>query len=158
MSETRASWTRRFFAYLVDNIIVEVIWIGLILILGLVLPIDIVELPDFEFPENNGGNLFAVEATSDLTNTAFTYATVFPFRFIYWVYYEYKRGQTIGKRMLQVRTVKIDGSNQDFIDVVILTFFKTSLIPFDVLLGVLFLRGKKERISNRLTNTIVVSV
>ena len=60
--------------------------------------------------------------------------------------------------MLQVRTVKIDGSNQDFIDVVILTFFKTSLIPFDVLLGVLFLRGKKERISNRLTNTILVYV
>ena len=158
MSETRASWTRRFFAYLIDNIIVEVIWIGLILILGLVSPIEIVELPDFEFPENNGGSLFAVEATSDLTNTAFTYATVFPFRFIYWVYYEYKRGQTIGKRMLQIRTIKIDGSNQDFIDVVVLTFFKTSLIPFDVLLGVLFMRGKKERISNRLTNTVVVSV
>ena len=49
MSETRASWTRRFFAYLIDNIIVEVIWIGLILILGLVSPIEIVELPDFEF-------------------------------------------------------------------------------------------------------------
>ena len=158
MSETRASWTRRFFAYLIDNIIVEVIWIGLILILGLVSPIEIVELPDFEFPENNGGNLFAVEATSDLTNTAFTYATVFPFRFLYWTYYEYKRGQTIGKRMLQVRTVKIDGSDQGFIDVVILTTFKTSLIPFDVLLGVLFMRGKKERISNRLTNTVVVSV
>ena len=158
MSEIRASWTRRFFAYLIDNIIVEVIWIGLILILGLVSPIEIVELPDFEFPENNGGNLFAVEATSDLTNTAFTYATVFPFRFIYWVYYEYKRGQTIGKRMLQIRTIKIDGSDQDFIDVIVLTFFKTSLIPFDVLLGVLFIRGKKERISNKLTNTIVVSV
>ena len=158
MSETRASWTRRFFAYLLDNIIVEVIWIGLVLILGLVSPIEIVELPEFEFPENNGGNLFAVEATSDVTITAFTYATVFPFRFIYWVYYEYKRGQTIGKRMLQIRTIKIDGSDQDFIDVIVLTFFKTSLIPFDVLLGVLFIRGKKERISNKLTNTIVVSV
>jgi len=58
---------------------------------------------------------------------------------------------------MQIKTVKIDGSDQDLITVVVLTFFKTSLIPFDVLLGVLFFRGKKERISNRFTNTIVVS-
>ena len=59
--------------------------------------------------------------------------------------------------MMQIKTVKIDGSDQDLITVIILTFFKTSLIPFDVLLGVLFFRGKKERVSNRFTNTIVVS-
>jgi hypothetical protein len=59
--------------------------------------------------------------------------------------------------MMQIKTIKIDGSDQDLITVVVLTFFKTSLIPFDVLLGVMFFRGKKERVSNRFTNTIVVS-
>jgi hypothetical protein len=59
--------------------------------------------------------------------------------------------------MMQIKTIKIDGSDQDLITVVVLTFFKTSLIPFDVLLGVLFFRGKRERVSNRFTNTIVVS-
>ena len=59
--------------------------------------------------------------------------------------------------MMQIKTVKIDGSDQDLITVIILTFFKTSLIPFDVLLGALFFRGKKERVSNRFTNTIVIS-
>ena len=76
---------------------------------------------------------------------------------LYWIYFEFKRGQTIGKKMMQIKTIKIDGSDQDLMSIIILTACKTSLIPFDVLFGVLFFRGKKERVSNRFTNTIVVS-
>ena len=164
MSEfVRASWSRRFIAYTIDNIIVEVFWIVLIIGLIALTPLSLNDVIDVIDPGNDiwfgdeVGQILTIESSSGVDDVLFGYATVVPFRFLYWVYYEYKRGQTIGKRMMQIKTIKMDGSDQDLITVIVLTAFKTSLIPFDVLLGVLFFRGKKERVSNRFTNTIVVS-
>ena len=160
----RASWSRRFIAYTIDNIIVEGFWIVLIAGLIIFTPASISDVFDIIDPENElglgneeVGQVLTLESSSSTSNIIFGYATVVPFRFIYWVYFEFKRGQTIGKRMMQIKTIKIDGSNQDLMSIIILTACKTSLIPFDVLFGVLFFRGKKERVSNRFTNTIVVS-
>ena len=162
MSEfKRASWSRRFIAYVIDNVIIEVFWIALIMGLIVFTPVDLNEVIDVIDPENELGlgeeigQILTMESSS--STSVFGYASVIPLHFLYFIYFEFKRKRTIGKRMMQVKTVKIDGSDQDLITVIILTFFKTSLIPFDVLLGVLFFRGKKERISNRFTNTIVIS-
>ena len=165
MSEfKRASWSRRFIAYTIDNIIVELFWIVLIAGLIIFTPADVSDIFDIIDPENElglgneeVGQILTLESSSNTGSIIFGYATVVPFRFLYWVYYEYKRGQTIGKRMMQIKTIKIDGSDQDLMSIIILTACKTSLIPFDVLFGVLFFRGKKERVSNRFTNTIVIS-
>jgi len=165
MSEfKRASWSRRFIAYTIDNIIVELFWIVLIAGLIIFTPAEVSDIFDIIDPENElglgneeVGQILTLESSSNTSNVIFGYATVIPFRFLYWVYYEYKKGQTIGKRMMQIKTIKIDGSDQDLMSIIILTACKTSLIPFDVLFGVIFMRGKKERISNRFTNTIVVS-
>ena len=165
MSEfKRASWSRRFIAYTIDNIIVELFWIVLIAGLIIFTPAEVSDIFDIIDPENElglgneeVGQILTLESSSNTSNVIFGYATVIPFRFLYWVYYEYKRGQTIGKRMMEIKTIKIDGSDQDLMSIIILTACKTSLIPFDVLFGVLFFRGKKERVSNRFTNTIVVS-
>ena len=165
MSEfKRASWSRRFIAYTIDNIIVELFWIVLIAGLIIFTSAEVSDVFDIIDPENElglgneeVGQILTLESSSNTSNVIFGYATVIPFRFLYWVYYEYKKGQTIGKRMMQIKTIKIDGSNQDLMSIIILTACKTSLIPFDVLFGVLFFRGKKERVSNRFTNTIVVS-
>ena len=165
MSEfKRASWSRRFIAYTIDNIIVELFWIVLIAGLIIFTPAEVSDIFDIIDPENElglgneeVGQILTLESSSNTSNVIFGYATVIPFRFLYWVYYEYKKGQTIGKRMMQIKTIKIDGSDQDLMSIIILTACKTSLIPFDVLFGVLFFRGKKERVSNRFTNTIVVS-
>ena len=165
MSEfKRASWSRRFIAYTIDNIIVELFWIVLIAGLIIFTPAEVSDIFDIIDPENElglgnneVGQVLTLESSSNTSNVIFGYATVIPFRFLYWVYYEYKKGQTIGKRMMQIKTIKIDGSDQDLMSIIILTACKTSLIPFDVLFGVLFFRGKKERVSNRFTNTIVVS-
>ena len=164
MSEfKRASWSRRFIAYTIDNIIVELFWIVLIAGLIIFTPADVSDIFDIIDPENElglgneeVGQILTLEASSS-TNIIFGYVTVIPFRFLYWVYFEFKRGQTIGKKMMQIKTIKIDGSDQDLMSIIILTACKTALIPFDVLFGVLFFRGKKERVSNRFTNTIVVS-
>ena len=165
MSEfKRASWSRRFIAYTIDNIIVELFWIVLIAGLIIFTPADVSDIIDIIDPENElglgneeVGQILTLESSSSTGSIIFGYATVVPFRFLYWIYYEYKRGQTIGKRMMQIKTIKVDGSDQDLMSIIILTACKTSLIPFDVLFGVLFFRGKKERVSNRFTNTIVVS-
>ena len=165
MSEfKRASWSRRFIAYTIDNIIVELFWIVLIAGLIIFTPADVSDIFDIIDPENElglgneeVGQILTLESSSSTGSIIFGYATVVPFRFLYWIYYEYKRGQTIGKRMMQIKTIKIDGSDQDLMSIIILTACKTSLIPFDVLFGVLFFRGKGERVSNRFTNTIVVS-
>ena len=165
MSEfKRASWSRRFIAYVIDNVIVELFWIVLIAGLIIFTSAEVSDIFDIIDPENElglgnneVGQILPLESSSSASKIIFGYATVVPFRFLYWVYYEYKRGQTIGKRMMQIKTIKMDGSDQDLMSIIILTACKTSLIPFDVLLGVLFFRGKKERVSNRFTNTIVVS-
>ena len=165
MSEfKRAAWSGRFIAYTIDNIIVELFWIVLIAGLIIFTPAEVSDIFDIIDPENElglgneeVGQILTLESSSNTSNVIFGYATVIPFRFLYWVYYEYKKGQTIGKRMMQIKTIKIDGSDQDLMSIIILTACKTSLIPFDVLFGVLFFRGKKERVSNRFTNTIVVS-
>ena len=165
MSEfKRASWSRRFIAYTIDNIIVELFWIVLIAGLIIFTSAEVSDVFDIIDPENElglgneeVGQVLTLESSSSTSNIIYGYATVVPFRFLYWIYYEWKRGQTIGKRMMQIKTIKIDGSDQDLMSIIILTACKTSLIPFDVLFGVLFFRGKKERVSNRFTNTIVVS-
>ena len=165
MSEfKRASWSRRFIAYTIDNIIVELFWIVLIAGLIIFTSAEVSDIFDIIDPENElglenekVGQILQLDSSSSTSNIIFGYATVVPFRFLYWVYFEFKRGQTIGKRMMQIKTIKIDGSDQDLMSIIILTACKTSLIPFDVLFGVLFFRGKKERVSNRFTNTIVVS-
>ena len=59
--------------------------------------------------------------------------------------------------MLQIKTVKVDGTRLSLVDAIVLTVFKTTVIPGDVLLGIIFLGKKKQRIANKVTNTIVIS-
>ena len=56
MSEfKRASWTRRFIAYTIDNIIVEVFWIVLIVGLIALTPLSLNEVIDVIDPGNEIG-------------------------------------------------------------------------------------------------------
>ena len=56
MSEfKRASWSRRFIAYTIDNIIVELFWIVLIIAIVGVTPIDRSDVFDIIDPENELG-------------------------------------------------------------------------------------------------------
>ena len=157
MSEFRiASWTRRFFAYLIDNIVIELMLIVLFVILGMFLPSGF-EYPGIFEPPEPVGNLLTVGAVSSTVELGWAYLAVFPFRFLYWMYYEYRFGKTVGKRMLQIKTVKVDGTRLSLVDAIVLTVFKTTVIPGDVLLGIIFLGKKKQRIANKVTNTIVIS-
>ena len=158
MSEFRvASWTRRFFAYLIDNIVIELMLIVLFFILGILIPSGFVSYPGVFEPPEPIGNLLTVGAVSSTVEFGWAYLAVFPFRFLYWMYYEYRFGKTVGKRILHIKTVKVDGTRLSLVDAIVLTVFKTTVIPGDVVLGIIFVGKKKQRIANKVTNTIVIS-
>jgi len=55
--------------------------------------------------------------------------------FAYWTILEYKTGQTIGKKILNLRITDMGGKPTDWKGVMISSFGKTFLLPLDVALG-----------------------
>ena len=136
-----ARWVDRFIAWLIDFIIVS---IGL-------------------------GILFAVLSFPywfDNTNMNMAYRSVGPFNYIisslvfmaYWTYFESTTGQSIGKKVLHLKTTNLGGKNIDAKTAVIESFGKAFLLPLDVILGWIFTNNKRQRIFNRASNTIVIKL
>lgn len=124
---TIAKWQDRFIAWLVDFVIVS---IGIGIVLGAA----------YRFENMHPG----------------WYAGTSSIFFAYWVILEYSSGQSLGKRLLHLKTVKIDGTNPTFVDSIVNSFGKAFLLPVDVVLGLIFTDKKRQRIFNRLSNTIVI--
>jgi uncharacterized RDD family membrane protein YckC len=77
----------------------------------------------------------------------------------YWTYFESTSGQSIGKRLLKIKTIDISGDNRiDIKRAAIESFGKSFLLPIDVILGLIFTNDKRQRIFNRLSNTIVIKL
>jgi uncharacterized RDD family membrane protein YckC len=78
----------------------------------------------------------------------------------YWTYFESTTsGQSIGKRLLKIKTIDISGDNKiDIKRAAIESFGKSFLLPIDVILGLIFTNNKRQRIFNRLSNTIVIKL
>ena len=136
-----ARWIDRFIAWLIDFIIVS---IGLgILFAALSLP--------YWF---------------DNTNMNMAYRSVGPFNYIisslvfmaYWTYFESTTGQSIGKKLLHLKTTDLEGKTIDVKTAVIESFGKAFLLPLDVILGWIFTNNKRQRIFNKASGTIVVKV
>jgi uncharacterized RDD family membrane protein YckC len=136
-----ARWVDRFIAWLIDFIIVS---IGL-------------------------GILFAVLSFPywfDNTDMNMAYRSVGPFNYIisslvfmaYWTYFESTTGQSIGKKLLHLKTTNLGGKNIDAKTAVIESFGKAFLLPLDVILGWIFTNNKRQRIFNRASNTIIIKL
>jgi uncharacterized RDD family membrane protein YckC len=80
--------------------------------------------------------------------------------FGYWTYFESTTsGQSIGKRLLKIKTIDISGDSRiDIKRAAIESFGKSFLLPIDVILGLIFTNNKRQRIFNRLSNTIVIKL
>ena len=126
---TIAKWQDRFLAWLVDFVIVS---IGIGILLGAA-----------NWFDNMHPGWYAI------TSVIF---------FSYWILLESSSGQSLGKRLLHLKTVKIDGSNPTIIDCAVNSFGKAFLLPVDVILGLIFTDKKRQRIFNRLSNTIVIKI
>ena len=86
------------------------------------------------------------------------YVTVSAIFFAYWVILEYRSGQSLGKQLLNLKTTRINGTAPRLIDCIVNSFGKAFLLPVDVILGWIFADKKRQRIFNRLSNTIVIKV
>lgn len=131
-----ASWTTRFWAWLIDVLLISVLW-GIIR--GAIgSPIDI----GYSHYGIYGVNL-NFEAQGILL-------------FIYWTALEGYRGQSIGKMAMNLVVVGSVGEKIGFRDSAIESFGKAFLLPLDCIIGWLAMRGLGQRLFNRISNTVVI--
>jgi uncharacterized RDD family membrane protein YckC len=120
----------------------------------------IARLIDFIIVSIGLGILFAVLSFLywfDNTYMNVIYKSVGPFNYIisslvfmaYWTDFESTIGESIGKKLLHLKTTDLDGKMIDGKAAVIESFGKACLLPQDVILGWIFTNNKRQRISNR---------
>ena len=137
-----ASWGDRFLAWLVDFILVSI---------GLAILFALISIP---FWFSYYGNMERVFRDS----RPLPYIISSLGLLAYWIYFESTTGQSIGKRLLKIKTTDLDGMKIDTKSAVIESFGKAFLLPIDVVLGWIFTNNKRQRIFNRITNTIVIKL
>ena len=131
-----AKWKDRFFAWLIDFVIISLISSSTFFLSFLYL--------DYDF-ENF------------ITNDGMYIPTSIMF-FSYWIILEYKTGQTIGKKMFNLKITNIEGKKPNLIGVVISSFGKSFILPIDMILGLIITNEKRQRIFNKIGNTIIIKI
>ena len=76
--------------------------------------------------------------------------------FAYWTYFESTSGQSIGKKLLNIKTTNLAGKVADARSVAISSFGKAFILPIDVFFGWIFTNEKRQWLLSRASNTIVV--
>jgi uncharacterized RDD family membrane protein YckC len=138
---TLARWGTRFWAWVVDFIIVTVAFEILFSIVYT--PLTFLQGIDGNTSPALAGARFAVQSLMF---------------FAYWTYFESKTGQSIGKKLLKIKTTDMAGNLADVKSVAIQAFGKAFLLPLDVFLGWIFTNDKRQRLLSKAANTIVVRV
>lgn len=129
-----AKWTDRFFAWLIDFIIISSVSTAIIFAL-------------FGTINYESDNFWIENVQYVPTSVLF---------FIYWTVLEYKTGQTVGKKMFNLMTVGLDGKKPSLKGVLLGSFGKAFLLPLDVLLGWILTNENRQRVFNKLGDTIII--
>ncbi len=133
-----AKWSDRFIAWLIDFIIISSIFaIIFTAILGTV---------NIDWNENT------------VISEGVGYIPASILFLVYWIVLEYKTGQSIGKKILSLKMVNIDGENPSLIGVIVSSFGKSFLLPIDLILGLIFTNQKRQRIFNKIGDTVVIKI
>jgi uncharacterized RDD family membrane protein YckC len=137
---TLARWSTRFWAWLIDFIIVTIA-------IEIIFAIAYAPLAFNQGVQGNpglGAVRFAVQSVLFLA---------------YWTYFESSnRGQSIGKKLLKIKTTDLAGNVPDIRNVAIQSFGKAFLLPIDVFFGWIFTNDKRQRLFNRASDTIVIRI
>ena len=131
-----AKWKDRFLAWLVDFIIISMISTLIFFIYFLYL--------DYNFE-----NFISDDGMYIPTSVMFL---------AYWIILEYKTGQTIGKKMFNLKIVNNLGERPSLIGVIISSFGKSFILPIDIILGWIITNEKRQRICNKLGNTLIIKI
>jgi uncharacterized RDD family membrane protein YckC len=133
-----AKWSERFFAWLIDFIIISSI--STVIIFA---SFDSIE---YELEENS----FWMENIQYIPTSVLF--------FIYWTILEYKTSQTIGKKIMNLKIINIDGRKPNLKGIMISSFGKAFFLPIDVILGWFLTNEKRQRIFNKLGDTLIVKI
>ncbi len=138
-----ANWGRRFIAWFVDYLIINVM-----LAYAQLEQFESKLMPSLLIPRLPGIDL---SIWSPLSIVIF---------FLYWTLSEWYFGRSIGQLLLNIRLVDQQGRGASLKAVVIQSVGKSLLLPFDCLIGWLHrpCRELRQRFFNRLSNTIVIYV
>jgi uncharacterized RDD family membrane protein YckC len=131
-----AKWKDRFLAWLVDFIIISMISTSIAFI-------------SFQYLDDNFENFISNDGMYIPTSIMFL---------SYWIILEYKTGQTIGKKMFNLKIVNNLGGRPSLIGVIISSLGKSFILPIDVILGWMITNEKRQRIFNKLGNTLIIKI
>ena len=131
-----AKWTDRFLAWLIDFIIISIISTSIIF----------ASFGTIDYDED----AILAESTQYIPTSLLFFA--------YWTILEYKTGQTIGKKILNLKVTNISGNRPRLKGVIIGSFGKAFLLPIDVILGWVLTNEKRQRVFNKLGDTVVVKI
>jgi uncharacterized RDD family membrane protein YckC len=124
-----AKWSARFWAWLIDIILI-------ILFLNIIRKLPL--LWDYQHWE-----VFALGFESI-------------FFFAYWTVMDGFRGQSIGKMVMNLKVVNRDATKITYPTAALESLGKAFFLPLDCLIGWLAMPGTKLRVFNRISNTIVI--
>jgi uncharacterized RDD family membrane protein YckC len=145
-----ANWIDRFIAWLIDFIIVSI---------GLGIIFAVISLPFWiAFSHWFDGSTYMNMASRNIGPPWLPYIISSIVFMAYWTYFESTTGQSIGKRVLHLRTTDLDGKSIDLKIAAIESLGKAFLLPIDVLLGWIFTNDKRQRMFNRVSDSIVVKL
>jgi uncharacterized RDD family membrane protein YckC len=133
-----AKWSDRFFAWLIDFCIISAI--------SLIVIFSVFGTMDYELSEK-----WIWAETTQFIPTSIIF-------FAYWTILEYKTGQTIGKKILNLKLTNRYGKPPDWKGVMISSFGKAFLLPLDVVLGWIFTNENRQRIFNKIGDTIIIKI
>ena len=131
-----AKWKDRFLAWLVDFIIISMVSTSIAFI-------------SFQYLDDNFENFISNDGMYIPTSIMFL---------SYWIILEYKTGQTIGKKMFNLKIVNNLGGRPSLIGVIISSFGKSFILPIDIILGWIITNEKRQRIFNKLGNTLIIKI
>ncbi len=140
-----AKWEDRFVAWLIDFVIVSIIINILFFIFS----------AEYSFPfwgiYIDGENGVGIKQP-------YEYIAASSVFFLYWIILEFLGGQTIGKRVVHIKTTNLYGERPNIVNVAIEVFGKSFLLPIDIILGLIFSSKRRQRIFNKASGTIVVKL
>lgn len=154
-----ARWSTRFWAWLVDFIIINV---------GLGVLFSILSMPMWLYGFMNPRMMTPMMMTASSPmygwgwwnnglGGPFGFAISSAVFFAYLTYMESNHGgQSIGKMLLHIKTTDLEGKQANAMSIAISSFGKAFLLPLDVFLGWIFTNERRQRLLSRAANTIVI--
>ena len=78
--------------------------------------------------------------------------------FLYWTLLEGSNGQSVGKIALGLKVVRASGKKINFLDAAVQSFGKAFLLPVDLVVGWILFPKTRQRLFNKVSDTVVVKM